>query len=202
MTLFIRLIRVAVCLSLLAGLSACVSVQPTLNADVAPNPTASYVSGEFTRVPFTGIAYVVESMDGKNQYLLPMGKDTTLPSAVKLQTVAMEIPPGTYHIVQWVTYATITKEVFRRNPVKNPWLSAPFTLAPGSVLHLGRFVIEGGKTLSYPMVNMHWSVRPEPITLAQAKDAFSLTYPKLADLPLSCVLCLDVPPPATMAPLP
>ena len=198
MTMSSRLLRIATCLGLLTGLTACVSIEPTLAADAAPNAKAAYVSGEFTRVPFTGIAYVVESMDGEKQYLLPMGKDTALPSAVKLQTVAMEIPPGKYRIVQWVTYATITKEVFKRNPVKNPWLSAPFTLDAGSVLHLGRFIIEGGKTVTYPHVQMHWSVQPVRITQAEAKDAFGLSYPKLAELPFSCVLCVDVPPPATL----
>jgi hypothetical protein len=199
MTFLIRIIRSATCIGLLGALTACVSVQPTLDTDAVPDPKAAYVSGEFSRVKLTGIAYVVESVDSKTQYLLPMGKDTSLPSAVSLQTVAMQIPAGTYHIVEWVTYATITKEIFRRVPVKNPWLSKPFTLKAGSVLHLGRFSIEGGKTVTYPNVHMQWSVQPQRISLSDAVEAFSLTYPKLANLPISCLLCIDTVLPETGA---
>ena len=120
-----------------------------------------------------------------------MGKDTALPSAVDLQTVAMKIPPGRYHIAQWITYATLTKEVFRRFPLTNPVLNAPFTLKPGTVLHLGRFVIDGGTSARYPVITLQWSVRPLPVKQNEARAAFALHYPKLSELPFDCVLCLD-----------
>lgn len=200
--MFIRFIRGACCAAVLAVLTACASVQPTLEADAVPDAQAAYVSGEFTRVPLTGIAYVVESMDGSNKYLLPMGKDTPRPSAVDRQTVAMKIPPGTYHIVQWVTYATLTKEVFIRSPVANPWMRAPFTLKAGTVFHLGRFTIEGGKSYSYPSVHFEWAVKPQPVLQSEALAAFSLTYPKLAELPFGCLLCSDSVSPVTSSLLP
>lgn len=191
MTLITRLFRCATAIVLLSGLAACVSIEPTLDADITPDAKSAYISGEFTRSKFTGIAYVVESVDGKNQYLLPMGKDTAMPSAVKLQTVAMKIPPGTYHIIEWVTYATVTKEIFRRNEVKNPFMREPFTIKAGNVVHLGRFEVDGTRTTNYPTTYMKWSVVPQPIMQSDAQSAFVQTYPKLADLPFRCVMCVD-----------
>ena len=186
--MIVRLIFLTLSFLILGG---CVSVQPILGSDAVADTSAGYISGQFTRVKLSGFGLVVKETVSGAEYVLPMGEDSNLPSAVFLQTVVIKLPPGTYRIAQWVTYATLTKETITRRSLENSPLSAPFKVMPGGVVHLGRYNLGGNKEFGFSGMVMNFSIKPLPVTQREVQDGFTQTYPKLASLPFQCLLCVD-----------
>ncbi|MYM86140.1 hypothetical protein GTP91_02985 [Rugamonas sp. FT82W] len=166
-------------------------MQPILSADAPVDPNSGYLSGQFSRVKLSGFGLVVKATDGSAEYVLPMGEDSNFPSAVESQTVVMKLPPGTYRISQWVTYATLTKETLTRKSLDNSPVGEPFKVAPGTVLHLGRYDLGGNKEFVFNGLKMNFKMSPLPVTKREVQNAFATSYPKLADLPFQCLFCVD-----------
>ena len=98
----------------------------------------------------------------------------------------IQVPPGTYAVMQWVAYDPSTRAVEIRLPVDNTVLSKPFTLKPGSVVHLGEFEIEQGKRAD----RSYYSIKPAYIaSVDEARAAVGKAYPNLATRPFQCLLC-------------
>jgi hypothetical protein len=176
---------------LFALLSGCASVQPVLAPTAAVDPGAGYVAGLFSRMKARGYAFVIRSFDGSAEYNMPLGEDSNWPTAVTDQSVVIKLPPGTYTVSQWITYATLTKEVMSRRPMSNPVLTQPFTVNAGSVTHLGSYDIFQHVQHSYPMTTTHMRLQARRATLSQVQEALAATYPHLAKLPVHCLLCLN-----------
>jgi hypothetical protein len=186
--MFLRFLSCALGFSILAG---CVSVQPILGTDAPADSNSGYISGQFSRVKLSGFGLVVKSVDSGSEYVLPMGEDSNFPSAVESQTVVMKLPPGTYRISQWVTYATLTKETLTRKSIENSLGGEQFKINPGTVLHLGRYYLGGNKESVFSGLKMNFNMNPLRVTQREVQDAFILSYPKLASLPFRCLLCVD-----------
>ncbi|WP_141753139.1 hypothetical protein [Duganella sp. HH101] len=184
-------LRFLVCVLAFSILTGCVSVQPILSADAPADPNSGYLSGQFSRVKLSGFGLVVKATDGSAEYVLSMGEDGNFPSAVESQTVVMKLPPGTYRISQWVTYATLTKETLTRKSLENSPVSQPFKVAPGTVLHLGRYDLGGNKEIVFNGLKMNFKMSPLPTKQREVQSAFVLSYPKLAGLPFHCLFCVD-----------
>ena len=174
-----------------AILAGCANVQPVLSVDAALDPAAGYVSGQFSRMKTRGFAFVIKAVDGGAEFVMPLGEDSSVPTAVKLQTVAIKLPPGRYTVSQWITYATLTKEVMSRKAVSGTALDTPFEIRPGSVLHLGSYEVSTENQSSYPRVVHYLQILPLPATEAQVQNAFALAYPKLANQSFKCLMCVD-----------
>lgn len=177
-------------LATLLALAGCANVQPVLKADAKFDPQSGYVAGQFTRMKTAGFAFVVKHSDGR-EFTMPLGEDSQLPTEVKNQTVAIQVPPGTYTIGSWITYATMTKEIISRNTVTNPVLNKPFEVKPGHVVHLGSYLLSTSQGGGYPTVRYEMRIQPRPASQQTLQTALDLAYPQLAGQPLRCVLCLD-----------
>lgn len=171
-------------------LTGCASIQPVLNPTEAADPKCGYVAGLFTRMKMEGFAFVIKSLDREEEYTMPLGEDSALPTAVANQTVAIKLPPGRYAVQKWITYATLTKEIMKQKPITNPILSQPFTVTAGEVVHLGSYDVykfsEGGY--------LHWRIQPRAVTKVDVMKGFASTYANLAPLPLRCVVCMETAP--------
>lgn len=174
-----------------AILSGCASVQPVLTPAAAADPNAGYVAGLFSRMKSRGYAFVVRAEQGGAEYNMPLGEDSSLPTAVDRQSVAIKLPPGTYTVTHWITYATLTKEVMSRRAITNSVLSQPFVVKAGSVTHLGSHDVSEYVQNGYPTITTHMRIQPRRATQAEVQEAFAVTYPNLAKQPFRCVLCTD-----------
>lgn len=183
--------------SVMAGcafLAACVHVEPNVLADVAPDPSAGYVSAMIAmgKTRGLGYAFAIQPVNGGQEYMLSMGAAShfkahsgdDFPATIKL-------PPGTYKVVTWMVYQTLFNEERFRAPFKRDGLiGKPFTVTAGSVVHLGNFKITTHKEFE-KAEKMTWLLMPLPITQAASKSKLDSTYPNLAPLPYRCMLCID-----------
>ena len=138
-----------------------------------------------------GFAFVVKGVDDGREFTMPLGEDSSMPSEAKDQTVAIKVPPGTYAVVQWITYATLTKEVLSRKAVTDSILNKPFAVRAGGVVHLGSYDVSQSVQPGFPVTTTYLRIQPRRFTQAEVHKAFAATYPNLADGPFRCVLCTD-----------
>jgi hypothetical protein len=168
-----------------ALLGACAEIQPAVAPASAFDPNAGYISGTFSRASARGFAFAIRSSSGK-EYFMSLGEDTKQPTEVNDQTIVIQVPPGTYAVMHWVAFEPSTKAVEIRRPVDNNVLSKPFTLKPGSVVHLGEFDVEQGKRAD----TSYYAIKPAYIaTVDEARAAVGKAYPNLASRPFQCLVC-------------
>ena len=168
-------------------LQACVAVHPTVAPTAKPAANSGYIAGSFTTNKGTGFGFGIVNTQSGQDYVMPFGEDTLWMTARQDQFGMIQLPPGTYKLSYWVTYATLTKEQMARKEFSNPVVSAPFTVAPGSVVYLGSF----SANTEHSYNRIYWSIKPNKISQKEAKEGLDKAYPGFAGLPLSCILCLD-----------
>lgn len=188
--------RITLGTPIFALLSGCAGLSPTLPPTVEAEPGAAYISGLFNRAKGANFAFVIRSVDGKVEYVMPMGEDNSLPTPIVNSTIAVKVTPGMYSISQWITYATMTKDVITRRSIENSSFSKPFYVAGGSVTHLGSFSI--GSTTSIGGFDGYWHkilfdarIRPDSATTQEVRSAFIKSYPRLDTQPFICLFCSD-----------
>ncbi|MGM9480573.1 hypothetical protein ACS5PN_05200 [Roseateles sp. NT4] len=162
-----------------------------MTPEAAVDPNSGYVAGLFTRMKARGFAFVIRAADGGAEYLMPLGEDGNWPTAVNDQSVVIKLPPGKYTITQWITYATLTKEVMSRRPIANPVLGQPFTVNAGCVTHLGSYDVTQYIQNGFPTTTTHLRIQPRRATEAAVKQTFGAAYPNLSKQAFRCLLCSD-----------
>ncbi|MCD2519078.1 hypothetical protein LQ564_22510 [Massilia sp. G4R7] len=182
-----RLFAAAILLALVTG---CAGLAPTVPGSAPPDPQAGYVAGLFNRQGMS-FAMVLRAVDGGGSYILPMGEDTRWPGDLERSSVAVAVKPGTYTVAEWFTYGTVNKEVISRRPNTIAALQAPFVVKAGAVLHLGEISVA---SLPVPGPNGYTAgielrVSPRATPWREVRGAFERAYPMLASQPASCILC-------------
>lgn len=184
--------RVIIFILALTTVAGCANVQPVLAPNVTADENAGYVAGQFSRMKGRGYGFMVRAVEGEAEYILPLGEDTNWPTELHDQTVAIKLPPGTYTVTQWITYATLTKEIMSRKALTGTALNQPFTVKSGSVIHLGSYDVSQYTTIGFLATTTHMQIKPRRVTQVDVQKAFSATYPNLAKQPFYCVLCMDI----------
>ena len=165
--------------------AGCAQIQPVVAPGAAADPNAAYITGTFTRTSARGFAFAIRNQDGK-EYFMSLGEDHAASGRVEEQTVAIQVPPGTYGVWHWVAYEPATKAVEIRHPVDNPVLAKAFTIRAGEVVHLGEFDIEQGRRAD----TTYYSIKPAYIaTKDEARGLVAKVYPNLASRPFRCLVC-------------
>ena len=160
--------------------AGCANVQPVVAPTSAANPDAAYVSVTFNRSSGRGFAFEMHSKDGKAYYIsLGDRRDNTAED----ETVAIEVPPGTYAVTHWVTY--VGKAIEERYPNDNKVLAKPFTVQAGGIAYLGVFDVQQGKRADMN----YYAIKPYVGTREEAHKSLAAAYPNLASRPFLCVLC-------------
>jgi hypothetical protein len=174
--------RIAIAAALFA--TACAEIQPVVAPASVPDPDAAYISGTFTHARVQGFAFVIRSGQGK-EYFMALGEDARVRTEIEDKVVAIKVPPGTYSVTHWITYAPSSKAVDLRMPVQNKVLEKPFTVKAGDVVHLGVFDIAQGKRGD----TNYYQILPYVGTRNEMHAALAQAYPNLATRPFQCVLC-------------
>lgn len=189
MNRFLRLAALALAATWMTG---CAVIQPVLPPTSQPDAASGYVAGGFTRVKSGGFAFIVRNVESGAEFALPLGEDTSWPSDVENQVVAIKLPPGRYAVSHWITYATLTKERISKSAVSNPYLSAPFSVVTGSVTYLGNYSVSTLHSGGY----INYRISPKPVMAEGARSAFLKTYPAFGGNNFACRLCADTLPQA------
>ena len=165
--------------------AGCAQIQPVVTPGSAADPGAAYITGTFSRTSARGFAFAIRNSDGK-EFFMSLGEDRKAPTTVEEQTIAIQVPPGTYAVMHWVAYDAATKAVEIRRPVDNVVLAKAFTVRAGDVVHLGEFDIEQGRRAD----TSYYSIKPAYIaTKEEARVSVAKAYPNLASRPFQCLVC-------------
>lgn len=175
-------------------LTGCLTIAPTVLPTAQPEANSAYVAGIFSRNKGVNFALVLRSTDGNDEYIMPMGEDNRLPTAISESSIAIAVRPGTYVISEWMTYTPIGKELVSRYPNQSGTLAKPFVVAIGSVTHLGKFESEWAMTYTGIGYRHNMRVHPVPNSTPTVQASFAKAYPKLALQPFNCVFCMDTVP--------
>jgi hypothetical protein len=165
--------------------AACAQIQPVVAPGSPADPSSAYITGTFTRASARGFAFAIRNQDGR-EYFMSLGDARGAPGAVEEQTIAIQVPPGTYGVWHWVAYEPSTRAVEIRRPVDNPVLAKAFTVRAGEVVHLGEFDVEQGRRGD----TSYYSIKPAYIaTREEARGSVAKAYPNLAGRPFRCLVC-------------
>jgi hypothetical protein len=176
-------------------LTGCLAIAPTVSPTAQPEANSAYVAGIFSRNKGVHFALVLHSTDGNDEYIMPMGEETRLATAISESSIAIAVRPGTYVISEWMTYAPMSKQLLSRYPNRSGTLAKPFVVAIGSVTHLGKFESEWAMTYTGIWSRQHnMRVHPVPNSTPTVQASFANAHPKLALQPFNCVFCMDTVP--------
>lgn len=175
--------------ALTATLAGCASLHPELPPVAVPNGSAVDVAGAFSQNSRGGFGFVLRHAETGVEPTMPLADDGVASQPGERQVVAVRLPPSRDVVAQWITVASLTKEITSRAKVDSPLLSAPFQVDAGTVRHLGDFLQSTGSTDPYPKLRPNWSVRPHAVSRADAQQRFVSSYPAFADSRIVCRLC-------------
>ena len=170
-------------------LSGCANLQPALSPAAQPDGRSGYLAGLFQPKLGQGFAFVLRSASGQ-EFNFGLGQESAWPKDLAYQTAAAALPPGTYRITRWFSYAILTKETIARAdvPPESP-LAQPMEVNAGEVLHLGGWIFsETGRRDALGFVLLH-RVQPRRFSETILRSDFGVRYPNLAVLPFRCINC-------------
>lgn len=189
-----KLLCTAAVLSILM-LSGCanngrLTFQPIMDSRQSPATSSSYVAGMFSREWESGKTSfglgIVNTVTAA-EYVMPFGRERTLPNDVVDEIAMIQLPPGEYRIAYWLNYSTRELEQITRTNISADSMSGlPFTLAPGEVVFIGSYV--AGKERGSGSDQTR--VRLQRLTLQSARKSLSNSYPAFATQAMSCPSCL------------
>jgi hypothetical protein len=184
-----KIVKYLIALVFFAIFGGCAFIQPVVGATATPESTFGYVTGTFTRDGGGGIAFVLRNKQTGEEFSMPLGEDSALPKSVKDQIISIKVPPGSYAVTEWFTYATLTKERGKKNAITNQYLATPFTVDPGSVVYVGNYSVSTARTYSYPTTYIRTTITPKSIKSIEAREAFLKAYPSFGSNAFSCRFC-------------
>ena len=189
-----KLLCTAAVLSILM-LSGCanngrLTFQPIMEQGQSPATSSSYVAGMFSREWESGKTSfglgIVNTVTAA-EYVMPFGRERTLPNDVVDEIAMIQLPPGEYRIAYWLNYSTRELEQITRTNISADSMSGlPFTLAPGEVVFIGSYVAAKERSSGSDQTR----VRLQRLTLQSARKLLSNSYPAFATQTMSCPSCL------------
>jgi hypothetical protein len=168
------------------------SIQPIMSSKQAPAMSTGYVAGMFSRnwdPSKTGFGLGIVNTATAEEYVMPFGKETILPTDVVDEVAMIQLPPGEYRIAYLITYSSKEMEQLTRTEVAADSAGGlPFTLTAGDVIFVGGHVTR--RERNGINGNKPWMVHHQRLTLQAVQKAFLRSYPAFATQPVSCPSCL------------
>lgn len=173
-------------------ISSCtiISVTPAVRPDASPKAGNGYISAMVSGEKNANFAFVIRNTTTGVDYRMSLGEGPAYRPIVN-EVSAIDVPPGRYAVISWVTFATLTKGKLVEKAIHNPVLKMPFVVEPGSVTFLGDFAISYNNYVAAGGVTMSWRIDPLRVDTGVARSAFISSYPTFRDSAFSCRLCLD-----------
>jgi len=179
---------------LLAGLAACVSVQPTLSTKATPEANSAYVAGVFSRNEGTNFGFGLLNTETQQEFVLSFGKSVSAWKANQSDLNLIAVPPGEYRIEKWVTFGNVdaqghANQEFQKLVESTSKLGAPFKVGAGQILHLGAMAATSKVTTTGTGVLRSWNIDPVPLTYPDAAAGIAAKYPAFANQLVICLFC-------------
>jgi hypothetical protein len=172
----------------LAAFGGCASVEPLLSADARIERNFGYLAALSYTTTAKGFSVVVKNTATGSQYGVPLGENvSTLPN-LSDKITAIKVPVGTYQIVGW-THGTGYLRTW--TPGKLHPVSESFSVQEGSVVALGRFVIDYSSVLKYPSIHERNAIAASNVSRKELHDAFRSAYASFNEKAFSCFLCSE-----------
>jgi hypothetical protein len=164
-------------LFVLALCVGCVQVEPKFPRSASPSPTSGYVGGLFSKDTIVGFGFRLQDEQTKQTYVIE----------VEDKAVAViAVPPGTYHVESWLTWAALTGEKLTEQVIPSGTrFGRSFDVQAGQVVLLGSWFADrhmgfGSNT---------FTINSAPITETEAIGALYAAYPRFVDVPVHCLHC-------------
>lgn len=172
----------------LSALAGCASMELNLPADARVESNFGYLAALSYTTTAKGFSVVVKNTKTGEQFGVPLAENvSTLPN-LSDKITAIKVPAGTYQIVGW-THGTGLLHDWR--PGKLHPVADSFSVQEGSVLALGRFVIDYNSVLKYPLMKEHNAIAVSNVSRKELHDAFRSVYASFNEKAFSCFLCSD-----------
>ncbi len=173
----------AACIVLACCGCAPIQLQPLVSKVDRPVATNGYVAGIFSSDRGSGFAFVLCD-DAGSEYRMPFGNGKVF-ARREMQAAMVALPPGTYAIRFWQTYA------LNREPIRTQALAPASPLGRTFEVKSGRVVVLGSfaTTTTFSFGRTDWTIRPQPLSAGDAEAAIRREYPAFQAAPVSCLLC-------------
>jgi hypothetical protein len=167
-------------------------IQPIMDSKQFPVLDSGYIAGMFSRdwdPEKLGFGLGIVNIETAEEYVMPFGVETGLPSKVIDKFGMIQLPPGEYRIAYWLAYSTRKKEeIFQTSISPDSIDGLPFSLMPGEVVFIGSYVARIERNNNPD--DKTWDVHYQQLTLPSVQKALSKVNPEFATLPLLCPSCL------------
>ena len=183
----------ALCMLMLSG---CASdrglIRPIMLSTQVPAMDSGYLAGKFSRkwdANKSSYGLGILNTLTAEEYVIPFGRETALPSDVSDEFDMIQVPPGEYRVAYWITYSISEQTQTSRTDFPTDALtSKPFTLAPGEVVFLGSYIPETGSAADGTRTQTirHWRLSQRSV-----QKALERGYPEFKAQPLSCPSCIE-----------
>lgn len=179
---------------LVAGLAACVSIQPTLSTRASPAPDSAYVAGVFSRNEGTNFGFGLLNLETQQEFVLSFGKSVSAlrPNAPDVNLIA--VPPGPYRIEKWLTFGNVDAQghatpEFQKPVESTSKLGTSFRVEAGQILHLGAMAATSKVQPNGTGIFRTWNIDPVPLTYPDAEKGIAEKYPAFANQLVICLFC-------------
>jgi len=164
----------ALLILVLATSVGCISTQPSLARSAVPAPATGYVGAIVTKDTVAGFGLGLRDL-ADHDYVLPLENGVVL----------IALPPGTYRVAYWVTFAALTHERLTQQDIPPAEsFATPFVLAPGHVMLLGDLFSD-----RLGMFSRTYTIQTMPISAGDAALKFRTEYRGFAAAPIDCLAC-------------
>lgn len=168
-------------------------IQPIMPATQAPAMESAYLAGMFSRKwdsSQSSFGLGLINIRTAEEYVIPFGRETTLPTNISDEFDMIQVPPGEYRIAYWIRYSIKEQAPLSRTPYPPESLTArAFTLGPGEVVFLGSFVPDAvGRTADGDNL---WEIRHWRLNQRSVQRALERNYPGFKAQPWICPSCLE-----------
>ena len=183
-----------ICVSAVASFfSGCVALSPTESAESTPDEKFGYIASATKTTSKWGHALYATNTETNEDFVLKLGEPASFfgnKEDVTAKVTAIKVPPGTYAITQWASYASLTGEISTKKQLdQQSGLEKSFTVDPGMVVFLGQFSTSSDFYASYPYFSHTHRITSKPISFDLARSEFITAYPKFDKLKFTCISC-------------
>ncbi len=171
--------RAALVLAILPLLAGCTFIRPKPRTPdgAPPSKTMGYVGGKFDKDTFVGFGFVVADEASKEEHVIEVEK----------QSVGLiAVPPGRYRVVAWVTWALTGEQLTRKAIPSTSAMGQVFETVPGQVTFLGSWSADREMGVG----SNTYTIQAKKLTEAEAAQALAKAYPRFAEAPVRCPMCM------------
>lgn len=176
--------------STVLALSGCAALEPTLPSTSTVEPNFGFVSAQSYTSTSRGFGLVIQNIGTSKRYGLTLGADTQPAATFTDKVTAIKVPAGQYKLVNWSSGDPFVHSLQNADSSRN-LLMQPFNVTDGSVIVLGRFILDKNVREQYFSTEIKSEIRLGRISTKETQDAFHEQYPMIKESSFLCLSCIQ-----------